>query len=104
MRVLWSSFAGLVIGAIAGLAWFFTILFTPSSLPDNMDGGAGPSVIVAVIALGFSIVGGMVGGLLGLLVGLVHGHAMAIFPARTNIATCDPNSGKLRRLPDEDLV
>jgi hypothetical protein len=69
MRPLRWALGGLLIGALTGVAWFFIILLMPSDIPDDVDGGAGLSIILLVIAAVFAALGGVVGCLVGVVVG-----------------------------------
>jgi hypothetical protein len=93
----------LVIGALAGLAWFLIILLMPSDIPDDVDGGAGLHVLVFFIAAVFAIVGGVLGGLVGLLLaGTWHVARCTMSPRSTKSGNL-PKPGKQNQ-PFDDLL
>jgi len=71
MRLLWAAFAGLAIGALAGLACFLIILLIPGPVPVDDDGGAASLVTLLLIADVFTTVGGVGGCLVGLFLGSI---------------------------------
>jgi hypothetical protein len=72
MRLWMAALGGLAIGALAGLVWFLSILILPSKVPDNVDGGAGLSVVLLFIAAVFVTVGAVVGCLIGSFLGAIY--------------------------------
>ncbi len=103
MRVLMSAAAGLVIGASAGLGWFLFILLMPSNVPDNVDGGAGLSIVLFLIAGGFAIAGGTVGCVLGLVVGAMYQLARGI-KQYIHDSRCDNLESDKKNPPFDELL
>jgi hypothetical protein len=103
MRLLPVMLGGLLFGALAGLVWFLLILFMPSDIPNDLDGGGVQLVVLLFIAGLHMVGGGIVGGFGAVILSGVYRIFQSDAPPE--VETWDVRSKQGKAVPpyDEDF-